>query len=101
MFACISSPPPPPPAQEHYGNLSIETIAQLPQQMGPTGDVHVAIYDYPNQEMLVGVGLVDEDGKYGDNDAGYAAKRPFLRFDLDHLWNFPNPGRKDVHMAKE
>jgi len=54
--------------QNHYGNLSIETFSQLPQQLGPTGDVHIAIYDYPNQKMLVSVGQVDVNGTYGERD---------------------------------
>ena len=66
--------------------MSVETIAQLPQQLGPTGDVHVAIYDYPNHKMLMSVGLVDENGTYGNNNEGMACNRPFLRFDLDSLW---------------
>lgn len=74
--------------KEHYGNLSVETIAQLPQQLGPTGDVHVAIYDYPNHKMLMSVGLVDENGTYGNNNEGMACNRPFLRFDLDSLWDY-------------
>merc|ERR1712216_895788 len=61
--------------KSHYGNLSIETISQLPQQLGPTGDVHVAIYDYPNHKMLISVGAVDEAGTYGPDNQGMACNR--------------------------
>ncbi len=71
--------------QANYGNLSIETFAQLPQQLGPTGDLHITVYDYPKREMLVGLGKVDADGNYGPNGAWMAANRPFLRFDLAKL----------------
>lgn len=76
--------------QDFYGDLSASnsrTVLQYHQ----TGDVHIAIYDYGANEMLVSIGRVNKDGEYmpeggDDNQVWKAYNRPYLRFHLEDLW---------------
>ena len=76
--------------KDFYGDISASnsrTILQYHQ----TGDVHIAIYDYAANEMLVSIGRVNQQGKYmpegGTDDSLWKAyNRPYLRFHLEDLW---------------
>jgi len=48
-----------------------------------TGDMHIAVFDWGNKQMYVSnAGLADVNG-----NAVPAYDRPFLRFDMEALWN--------------
>ena len=86
------SPHPDMPAlvQKYYGKLDGTTVAQqLPRGM-QSGDVHVAVYDFANEQVLLASGSTD--GPSG-NYTRLACNAPFLRFDLPKLWSEPAPKR--------
>jgi hypothetical protein len=67
-----------------HGDLTAEWIVQNIPAVAQTGDVHVAVVDWNTKHMYVSVGyapmfIFDKDG--------YAYARPFLRFDLQSLWD--------------
>lgn len=76
--------------QAFYGNITTEnskTIIQYHQ----TGDLHIASYDFKNNEMLMALGRVNHDGEYRpeggpDGSVWRAYNRPYLRFNLRDLW---------------
>lgn len=74
-----------------YGNITIQNSRQI-VQAHKTGDVHIAAYDYGNNQMLVSIGKINENGEYGpvgseDMSVWKAYNRPYLQFDLENLWN--------------
>lgn len=52
-----------------------------------TADLHAAIYDHAQQKMLVAIGRVDAQGKYGTNGEWKAYARPYFSFDLADLFS--------------
>lgn len=70
---------------DHYGNINQETVTVI-VNYHQTGDVHIAAYDFGASQMIVSIGRVDHDGKYGVNGQWKAFNRPYLRFDLNDLW---------------
>lgn len=76
---------------DFYGDISASNSRSILQYHG-TGDVHIAIYDYAANEMLVSIGRINKKGQYkpegGDDDNVWKAyNRPYLRFSLDKLWS--------------
>lgn len=76
--------------KDFYGDVSASNSRTILQYHG-TGDVHIAIYDYMANEMLVSIGRINKKGEYGpdggdDNNIWKAYNRPYLRFNLDKLW---------------
>lgn len=76
--------------QDFYGDISASNSRTILQYHG-TGDVHIAIYDYVANEMLVSIGRVNKKGEYkpdgGEDDSLWKAyNRPYVRFYLDQLW---------------
>ena len=69
---------------------AIRTV-QLPRRIGPTGDVHVAIYDWSARSLLLSVGRVNASGEYGPDAAHksefMACNRSHVEFKMDDLWN--------------
>jgi hypothetical protein len=51
-----------------------------------TGDVHIASYDFESKEMYLAIGKIDGDGNYGIDHAGNACNRPYVKFNLEDLW---------------
>jgi hypothetical protein len=86
-----SDPALPQVLQDLYGDLSMEN-ARIATQYHGTGDVHIAVYDYTDRQMLVSIGRVNCEGNYyptednSDEKAWMAFNRPFLQFDLDSLF---------------
>ena len=75
---------------DFYGDISTSNSRTILQYHG-TGDVHIAIYDYVANEMLVSIGRINRKGEYkpegGEDDSAWKAyNRPYLRFSLDKLW---------------
>lgn len=73
---------------DFYGNITMENTRAI-VQFHQTGDVHIATYDYGNKQMMVSVGKLNGDGKFGpedDKNQGKAYNRPYLRLNLDDLW---------------
>lgn len=74
---------------DFYGDISMENSRQI-VQAHQTGDVHIAAYDYGNNQMIVSIGKINEDGEYGpvggDMSSWKAYNRPYVQFDLDNLW---------------
>jgi hypothetical protein len=75
--------------------ISGRSTVQMPRHIGPTGDVHIAIYDWSSRNLFVSVGKVNAAGEYGPahstekNSSGefMACNRSFLEFGYDSLWN--------------
>ena len=74
--------------EQYYGNLSAVNVAQnIPRGM-QSGDVHVAVYDFSNQQVYFATGTTDgPTGAY----TRLACNAPYLRFDMDKLWSEPSP----------
>lgn len=74
---------------DFYGNLNMEN-SRIVVQYHRTGDQHIAMYDFGASEMLLSVGRINEDGDYGpvggDLAEWKAYNRPYLKFDLNALW---------------
>jgi hypothetical protein len=60
------------------------------EQSHETGDQHIAMYDFGNEQMLVSIGRINEEGDYGPIDGDLkswkAYNRPYLLFNLQDLW---------------
>ena len=73
--------------QDFWGNITLENSKTI-LKYHKTGDVHIATYDFENKEMYVAIGRVDGDGNYGpDGEQWNACNRPYVKFDLNDLWN--------------
>lgn len=74
---------------DFYGQLDMSGSRSV-VQYHQTGDQHIAMYDYGSHEMLLSVGRINEDGDYGpvggDLSSWKAYNRPYLKFDLEALW---------------
>jgi hypothetical protein len=75
--------------------ISGRSTVQMPRHIGPTGDVHIAIYDWSARSLFVAVGKVNSDGNYGPEHSSeksssgefMACNRSFVEFGMDSLWN--------------
>ena len=79
-------------AENVVGNFPHETTS---------GDVHIAIYDFPNKETYIAQGRTDEK-RWDWVKKAYA--NPFLKFSNEALWNEPKPkmaASKKIEMSKE
>ena len=83
-----SHPDMPALVKQWYGNLSGTNVAQnLPRGM-QSGDVHVAVYDFANEQVLFATGTTDGPaGPY----TRLACNSPFIRMDTESLWSEPKP----------
>lgn len=74
---------------DFYGNMSLPN-ARVVVQYHKTGDLHIAMYDFGENSMIVSIGRTNEDGDYGpiggDLSSWKAYNRPYVKFDLDDLW---------------
>ena len=73
---------------DFYGNISCETSKIITKYHG-TGDLHIASYDFTAKMMYLAVGRINGDGNYGATGGSEwkAYNRPYLKFDLEDLWN--------------
>jgi hypothetical protein len=77
--------------QDFYGNISLETAKSI-ALFHQTGDLHIATYDYSARVMYVSIGRIGGNGDYkpdggSDGNVWKAYNRPYLKFNLDDLWN--------------
>lgn len=74
---------------DFYGDISMEN-SRVILQYHKTGDVHIAVYDFGANEMLVSIGRINAHGDYGpedgDKSSWKAYNRPYLNFKLEDLW---------------
>ena len=74
---------------DFYGNISLETTKIIMKFHG-SGDHHIAVYNYRDRQMYLSVGRVNADGYYGpqggDLDLWKAFNRPYLKFNMDDLF---------------
>lgn len=74
---------------DYYGKISADT-SRVAVQYHQTGDVHIAIYDYGSNEMLVSIGRINGQGVYGPDESNQeiwkAYNRPYVKFNLADLW---------------
>lgn len=74
---------------DFYGDISMAN-SRVILQYHKTGDVHIAVYDFGANEMLVSIGRINADGDYGpedgDKSSWKAYNRPYLNFKLEDLW---------------
>lgn len=75
--------------EDFWGNLTMAN-SRMVLQSHQTGDQHIAMYDFGNEQMLVSIGRINEDGDYGpvggDLSSWKAYNRPYLQFSLQDLW---------------
>jgi hypothetical protein len=69
------------------GKITGESTVQLPRHAGPTGDVHIAIYDWGQRTLIVGIGETDANGDYFADKSGMACNRSFVSWKMDDLWD--------------
>jgi len=72
---------------QYYGNLSAVNVAQNLPRLMETGDVHISVYDFGNNQTMIASGLTDQFGNFTRK----ACFAPFIRFDNDALWSHPPP----------
>jgi hypothetical protein len=78
---------------DFHGDLTLEN-ARVVTQYHMTGDVHIAVYDYQDRQMLLSIGRVNSKGEYSpesgegsDDDKFWMAyNRPYVQFSLDDLF---------------
>lgn len=71
---------------DFYGQINFETMKQI-VQFHETGDVHAAVYDFSQKQMLLAIGKTNNsEGSYGDSCYNCAYNRPWVIFDLNELW---------------
>jgi hypothetical protein len=77
------------PLSDFYGKISLDT-ARTVVQYHQTGDLHIAMYDFGSNEIIVSVGRTNSKGEYGpegcDLSMWKAYNRPFLRWSFSDLW---------------
>ena len=77
--------------RDFYKNISLETTKTI-MKYHASGDHHIASYNYNERQMYLSVGRINSEGFYGpdtlggDLDLWKAFNRPYLRFNLDDLW---------------
>jgi hypothetical protein len=76
---------------DFYGNITSEN-SKVIAQYHQTGDVHIATYDYSAKVMYASFGKTNHKGEYkpvdgDDSNVWKAYNRPYLKFDLNDLWN--------------
>jgi hypothetical protein len=75
--------------QDFWGNLTTAN-SRIVLQSHQTGDQHIAMYDFGNEQMLVSIGRINEEGNYGPIDGDLSSwkayNRPYLQFNLQDLW---------------
>lgn len=71
------------------GSLTADLMAQDIPRLTGSGDVHIAIYDYSpaRPTALIALGRVAANGSYVGKAARKAFEAPFMKFDLNALWN--------------
>jgi len=77
-----SSPTLPDLVKQYYGNLSAVNIVQNIPRLTESGDVHISVYDYGQQQAYVAQGITDAKGDF----TRYAYESPFLRWSMPALW---------------
>jgi len=71
--------------QSIRGKITAEYIASNIPRVTESGDVHIGVYDFHAQQAYVSFGRTLANGSYPVD--GYAYARPFLKFDMQALWN--------------
>jgi hypothetical protein len=75
--------------QDFWGNLTMAN-SRMVLQSHQTGDQHIAMYDFGNEQMMVSIGRINSEGQYGpiggDTRSWMAYNRPYLLFNLQDLW---------------
>ncbi|GMI01704.1 hypothetical protein TrVE_jg7174 [Triparma verrucosa] len=73
--------------KSYHGNITFTAVQDIVQKH-QTGDLHWASYDFEARTMLVAIGRIDGEGKYGEDGVVWQANnRPAVMFYLDDLWN--------------
>ena len=67
-------------------------MIQVITQYHQTGDLHIASYDFGAKQMYLAVGRTNSKGNYcpedcPDGEVWKAYNRPYLKFNLEDLWN--------------
>ncbi|KAJ9457972.1 Protein dcd1B [Diplonema papillatum] len=74
------------------GNLTGLNIAQNVPRLTRSGDVHLAVFDFAEEQVYMGFGLTNANWtSYGVDDAGMACYRPLLRFSMPSFWSEKRP----------
>lgn len=75
--------------EDFWGNITMANSRMI-LQSHQTGDQHIAMYDFGNEQMLVSIGRINAEGNYGPVDGDLSSwkayNRPYLKFDLKDLW---------------
>lgn len=73
------------------GNLTATSIAQNVPRATESGDVHTAVYDYGNAEVLFALGSTSANGTFVGPGARKAYAAPYVRFQTASLWGEKRP----------
>jgi hypothetical protein len=69
--------------QEAYGNITAEWMIRDFSARHKTGDLHVAVYDFPSDSLyLSGASPMDKEGNFE-----YAYDRAYLKLSMEKLFN--------------
>jgi hypothetical protein len=79
------SPHPDMPAlvKQYYGTMTADNILQNFPRIMESGDVHIALYDFGENQAYVAVGTTNSTGSF----VRKAYEAPFMKFDMKALWD--------------
>ena len=67
----------------YYGTMTAKNVVQNFPRLMESGDVHIALYDFGEQQAYIAVGTTNSTGSF----VRKAYESPFIQFDMKTLWS--------------